>query len=109
MERGEKGYPLCRFCNEEVSSARRTFCSNGCVHEHRVRAKRGQLALLPTRRGINSSCEGRFCSDGCCRHLVEGVWGKSVEVRLKAWRKGALVGVSLKPGGRTRGCEKVQV
>ena len=36
MERGEKGYPLCRFCNEEVPSARRTFCSNGCVHEHRV-------------------------------------------------------------------------
>lgn len=36
MERGPRGYRLCRFCNEETPSARRTFCSNGCVHEHRV-------------------------------------------------------------------------
>lgn len=39
MERGKRGYPLCRFCNEEVPSARRTFCSNGCVHEHKVRGR----------------------------------------------------------------------
>ncbi|CAM9902658.1 unnamed protein product, partial [Ectocarpus sp. 8 AP-2014] len=39
MERGERGYPLCRFCNEEVPSARRTFCSDACVHEHRIRTQ----------------------------------------------------------------------
>lgn len=36
LERGPRGYLLCRFCNEETPNARRTFCSNGCVHEHRV-------------------------------------------------------------------------
>lgn len=39
MDRGPRGYLLCRFCNEETPSARRTFCSNGCVHEHRVRVR----------------------------------------------------------------------
>eukprot|EP00752_Nemacystus_decipiens_P008044 g7189.t1 len=52
MKRGEKGYPLCRFCQEEVPTARRTFCSNGCVHEHRIRTQGSYVRkCLATRDG----------------------------------------------------------
>lgn len=36
LEKGPNGFSLCRFCNEETPSARHTFCSDGCVHEHKV-------------------------------------------------------------------------
>lgn len=29
---------LCRWCTKEVPIRRRTFCSNECVHEHRLRS-----------------------------------------------------------------------
>eukprot|EP00903_Cladosiphon_okamuranus_P008543 g8202.t1 len=52
MQRGENGYPLCRFCNQEVPSTRRTFCSNGCVHEHRIRTQGSYVRkCLATRDG----------------------------------------------------------
>ncbi|CAM9133832.1 unnamed protein product [Scytosiphon promiscuus] len=59
MEKGEKGFPLCRFCNEEVSSARRTFCSNGCIHEHRIRTQGSYVRkCLLTRDGGKCSVCG---------------------------------------------------
>lgn len=36
IERGPHGFPLCRFCKTETSGSRKTFCSPGCVHEHKV-------------------------------------------------------------------------
>lgn len=29
---------LCRWCGKEVPKKRRTFCSDYCVHEHRIRS-----------------------------------------------------------------------
>jgi 5-methylcytosine-specific restriction protein A len=38
IARGPNGNPLCRWCNKETSSKRKTFCSDACVHEHKLRS-----------------------------------------------------------------------
>lgn len=37
IEKGSENF-LCRWCGKEVPKKRRTFCSNYCVHEHRLRS-----------------------------------------------------------------------
>lgn len=37
IETGTENF-LCRWCGKEVPKRRRTFCSNECVHEHRLRS-----------------------------------------------------------------------
>jgi 5-methylcytosine-specific restriction protein A len=37
-ERNEAGEPICRWCRRRVTPPRRTFCSNACVHEWKVRS-----------------------------------------------------------------------
>ena len=37
LPKGSGGKPLCRRCGAEVAGRRRTFCSEGCVHEWRIR------------------------------------------------------------------------
>ena len=37
-KKGPNGYRLCRFCKKEVSPPRRTFCSDVCVHEWKIRS-----------------------------------------------------------------------
>jgi len=36
--RGPHGYRLCRFCKKEVLPPRKTFCSDTCVHEWKLRS-----------------------------------------------------------------------
>lgn len=44
LQKGPNGRPLCRHCREnEVTPPRRTFCSDNCVHEHRLRSDPGYL------------------------------------------------------------------
>lgn len=52
METGPRGFPLCRFCQQETPSKMRTFCSNGCVHEHKIRSQGSYVRkCLSTRDG----------------------------------------------------------
>jgi len=37
LERGPDGRVLCRWCRSAVTKGRRTFCSDACVHEWRLR------------------------------------------------------------------------
>jgi len=37
IERGTENY-LCRWCNNSVPKNRRTFCSDECVHQHKLRS-----------------------------------------------------------------------
>lgn len=46
LERGPGGNALCRFCGKEIPSNRRTFCSNACVHEHKVKTVLCALASV---------------------------------------------------------------
>ena len=37
-ERNEAGEVICRWCRGQVQRPRRTFCSDGCVHEWKIRS-----------------------------------------------------------------------
>jgi 5-methylcytosine-specific restriction enzyme A len=61
MERvraGASGRALCRWCGAEVAGRRRTFCSDPCVHEWRLRSSTSYLreCVLARDRGICAQC-----------------------------------------------------
>ena len=58
LPRGPLGRCLCRWCALEVPKGRRTFCSDDCVHEWRLRSNPGYLReqVLKRDRGICKSC-----------------------------------------------------
>jgi hypothetical protein len=44
LPKGPAGRPLCRWCELEIlARRRRTFCSDYCVHQHRLRTDPGYL------------------------------------------------------------------
>jgi 5-methylcytosine-specific restriction endonuclease McrA len=43
VRRSESGRPLCRWCGAEAPKRRRTFCSDACVHEWKLRTNPGYL------------------------------------------------------------------
>ena len=49
----------CRWCKGEVTGRRRTFCSDGCVHEWRLRSSTSYLreCVLERDRGVCALCE----------------------------------------------------
>ena len=56
---GPNGLPLCRWCDLEIlAKRRRTFCSDYCVHQWRLRTDPGYLRdqVFARDRGICSSC-----------------------------------------------------
>jgi hypothetical protein len=59
LEKGPAGRPLCRWCNLEVTPRRRTFCSDWCVHEWRLRTDPGYLReqVLVRDRGLCAICK----------------------------------------------------
>lgn len=38
LPRGPNGRALCRWCQTEVPKGKRTFCSDPCIHEHKIRS-----------------------------------------------------------------------
>jgi 5-methylcytosine-specific restriction protein A len=57
-ERGTHGRGICRWCRTEVPLGRRTFCSDSCVHEWRLRTDPGYLRqqVLARDRGVCAAC-----------------------------------------------------
>ncbi|MBV9496131.1 MAG: HNH endonuclease [Acidobacteria bacterium] len=49
---------LCRWCKTEVSGRRRTFCSDACVHEWRLRSSTSYLreCVLARDNGVCALC-----------------------------------------------------
>ena len=49
----------CRWCKGAVAGRRRTFCSDGCVHEWRLRSSTSYLrkCVLERDRGICALCD----------------------------------------------------
>src|SRR5215831_11402522 len=43
LPQGPNGRALCRWCGVEVPKGRRSFCSDDCVHEHKLRSDPGYL------------------------------------------------------------------
>ncbi|MBI4904011.1 MAG: HNH endonuclease [Acidobacteria bacterium] len=58
LPRGENGRALCRWCQLEVPKGRRTFCSDWCIHEWRLRSDPGYLRdqVLARDRGVCAQC-----------------------------------------------------
>ena len=69
LSKGDSGRNLCRWCNLEVPAGRRTFCSDWCVNEWRLRTDPGYLRekVLERDRGICAIC-GMDC-ESAWRHL----------------------------------------
>jgi 5-methylcytosine-specific restriction endonuclease McrA len=58
LQRGENGRVLCRWCKLEVPAGRRTFCSDWCVHEWRLRSDPGYLRerVFQRDKGVCAAC-----------------------------------------------------
>ena len=59
LPRGENGRPLCRWCDYEIlAKRRRTFCSDYCVHQWRLRTDPGYLRdqVFARDRGVCQIC-----------------------------------------------------
>jgi 5-methylcytosine-specific restriction protein A len=56
--KGPGGRALCRWCGLEVPARRRTFCSDWCVHEWRLRSDPGYLReqVFHRDRGVCAIC-----------------------------------------------------
>lgn len=58
VERAESGRPLCRWCGQEVGKGRKTFCSDSCVHEWKLRTQPGYLRekVFDRDQGVCAAC-----------------------------------------------------
>jgi 5-methylcytosine-specific restriction protein A len=58
LTRGPSGRPLCRWCTTEVPKGRRTFCSDACVHDWKLRTNPGYLRekVFARDHGVCAEC-----------------------------------------------------
>ena len=58
LPQGAAGRPLCRWCSLECPKGRRTFCSDDCVHQWRLRTSPAYLrdAVRKRDKGICARC-----------------------------------------------------
>lgn len=58
QKRGPNGESLCRWCEKPVERPRRTYCSDDCVHEWRLRSDPGYLrrCVFKRDRGVCALC-----------------------------------------------------
>ena len=94
---GPNGLPLCRWCQLEIlARRRRTFCSDYCVHQWRLRSDPGYLRdlVFARDRGICQSCSTDTVaayaelkrSRGNARAQALALWGmNSVTARRSLW------------------------
>lgn len=104
LPRGENGRPLCRWCNLEVPRRRRTFCSDWCVHEWKVRTDPGYLRdqVFQRDRGACAICrvDTRAAyfelkrSRGTHRERLLGRWGLRRISRKSLWDADHIVPVA---------------
>ncbi len=96
-EVGALGRPLCRWCRMEIlAKRRRTFCSDFCVHQWRLRSDPGYLRdqVLLRDKGVCALCGTDTVaayaelkrSRGRVRAELLEVWGmRSVTARRSLW------------------------
>src|SRR6476646_7433104 len=58
LGKGPHGRILCRWCNTETPKGRRTFCSDQCVYEWKLRTDPGYLRekVFERDRGVCAKC-----------------------------------------------------
>ena len=97
VEVGVNGRPLCRWCQMEIlAKRRRSFCSDFCVHQWRLRSDPGYLREQVYLRdaGVCALCATDTAaayralqrSRGAVREELLGMWGlASVRARRSLW------------------------
>lgn len=104
LPKGETGRTLCRWCSLEVPRGRRTFCSEWCVHEWKLRTDPGYVRdrVLARDRGICAGCRTDTLSAwlrvkkarGDRRLLSLGEWGLTRMSRSSLWDADHIVPVA---------------
>ena len=104
LERGESGRPLCRWCRAETPRGRRTFCSDACVHEWRLRTDPGYLRdrVLGRDGGVCARCAVDTVAlrrdmrrmDFAARRKFLKEWGLSERSRKSLWDADHIVPVA---------------
>ncbi|HSY36299.1 MAG TPA: HNH endonuclease signature motif containing protein [Acidobacteriaceae bacterium] len=101
VEVGAHGRALCRWCRMEIlAKRRRTFCSDYCVHQWRLRSDPGYLRdqVLLRDKGVCALCGTDTVAEyarllrsrGKVRAELLEVWGmRSVGASLPAGKKGS--------------------
>ena len=58
MPRAKNGNLLCRWCNKDTGSRRKTFCSPACIHEHKLRSSPSYVreCVFERDNGICAEC-----------------------------------------------------
>jgi 5-methylcytosine-specific restriction enzyme A len=104
VERGESGRPLCRWCGVETPPGRRTFCSDACVHEWKLRTDPGYLRekVLHRDAGVCAKCGIDTVSlrrdmrrlDFAARRKLLKDWGLTERSRKSLWDADHIVPVA---------------
>lgn len=71
--KGPNGRPTCRFCSEEVPPGRRTFCSERCIHEWKIRTQ-GAYARKQVFKRDAGVCAGCGLDTEALKHQVHLAW-----------------------------------
>lgn len=58
LPKGPNGRPLCRQCSKETEPPRKTFCSDECIHNWKIRSNGGYAReqVFVRDRGVCKSC-----------------------------------------------------
>jgi 5-methylcytosine-specific restriction protein A len=56
LPKGPNGKALCRMCGEEVKGRRRSFCSDACVHQYKLRNQPRYVASQLYKRDRGKCC-----------------------------------------------------
>ena len=104
VERGESGRALCRWCGRETPPGRRTFCSDACVHEWKLRTDPGYLRekVLERDAGVCAKCGIDTVSlrrdmrrlDFAARRKFLKEWGLTERSRKSLWDADHIVPVA---------------
>lgn len=89
LQKGPNGRNLCRKCQTEVPYSSRTFCSEACVHEWRIRSDSGYAASTVLKRDHGICC---LCGVNCLVQLAEArALLRQDRAALKVWLSERLI------------------
>lgn len=104
LDRGPGGRTLCRWCSLEVPAGRRTFCSDWCVNEWRLRTDPGYLReqVFARDRGVCSTCGADTVAEWNRIRRIRGArklealaaWGLTSRFRSSLWDADHIVPVA---------------
>lgn len=127
LPKNKDGRPQCRWCSESVMPPRRTFCSDECVHQHRIRTNTKYMRTCVYRRdnGICAECKQdtkkiardakKLRADKNWKQYYELLETNNISKHRKIWSRGFGGGlwdadhiVAVKEGGGDCGLDNIR-